>query len=181
MSPSGFTLVCPFCNLHKYFQTLVHPLIDGFKQTLTSTFHLWLKIMIQCASFMERHCAAIAVIWKLHGNNSGVSSAQIFSSTTCISDSSTHPTQFSRPCWYSTKGGTMIWQILREQREGSQGIIVPCFHHTTSGSRLVLLVHDWFYTWAGRFRWSWVVFLSKKQRWPKNTQSFEFFITSLQP
>jgi hypothetical protein len=33
----------------------------------------------------------------------------------------------------------MIWQILGEQREGSQGIIMPCFHHLTSaGSRLVL-------------------------------------------
>jgi hypothetical protein len=28
----------------------------------------------------------------------------------------------------------MIWQISREQREGSQGIIMPCFHHATSGS-----------------------------------------------
>jgi hypothetical protein len=27
----------------------------------------------------------------------------------------------------------MIWQILREQRVGSQGIIMPCFHHATSG------------------------------------------------
>jgi hypothetical protein len=30
----------------------------------------------------------------------------------------------------------MIWQILSEQQEGSQGIIVPCFHHATSGSWL---------------------------------------------
>jgi membrane-bound metal-dependent hydrolase YbcI (DUF457 family) len=27
----------------------------------------------------------------------------------------------------------MIWQILREQQEGRQGIIVPCFHHATNG------------------------------------------------
>jgi hypothetical protein len=163
MSPRWFTLVCPFRDSHKqYFQALVHPLIDGFEQTLTSTFHLWLKIMIQCASFMERHCAAIAVIWKLHGNNS-FSSVQIFSGTTCIFDSSTHPTQCSRPCWYCTKGGTMIWQILREQQEGSRGIIVPCFHCATSGSRLVLHV-------------GWVMLLCNEQSCPKNTKPFEFFL-----
>jgi hypothetical protein len=30
----------------------------------------------------------------------------------------------------------------------------------------------WFYTWAGRFRQGWVMFLSNKQRWPKNEKNF---------
>jgi hypothetical protein len=48
-------------------------------------------------------------------------------------------------------------------------------------STMQQVVQDLFYMWAGRFKWCWVMFLSNEQSWPKNTKTFEFFITPLQP
>jgi hypothetical protein len=155
MSPSGFTSVCPdhsviHTSTSKHLSTT---LIDGFKQTLTSTFHLWLKIMIQCASFMERHCAAIAVIWKLHGNNS-VSPAQIFSSTIHISDLAL-PTLLNAVDLVDIvqKVG---WWSGRFQESNERAARASSWLASTTQK----VAQDWFYAWAGRFPWGWVMFLS---------------------
>jgi hypothetical protein len=77
------------------------------------------------------HCCYLKIAWK----QQWLSVWHKFSAvphTFLIVASTHHPTQFSRSCWYCTKGGTMIQQISREQWEGSWGIMVPCFHHATS-------------------------------------------------